>query len=132
MQEVIHFPSRPIEHSQILKFTIQRNWEIAEKAKDTAKLKAWEEKGGKAFFHENKISGEAVIIKFTKKPDNEIRKVLRQHGMKWNSLRKEWEGVTNYLNLKSVVENIGGVISKLNVEVIDSAADASANADKIT
>lgn len=87
--------------------------EISDKAKDTAKLKAWEEKGGKAFFHEGKQSGEPIIVKFTEKPDNEIRKVLREHGLKWNSLRQEWEGVSDYLSLKSVVENIGGSVRKL-------------------
>jgi len=88
--------------------------EIADKAKDTVKLKSWEEKGGKTFFHENKQSGEPIIVKFTEKPDNTIRKTLREHGLKWNSLRCEWEGVADYNNLKSIVENIGGTVRKLS------------------
>jgi len=88
--------------------------EIADKAKDTDKLKSWEEKGGKAFFYERNQSGETVIVKFTEKPDNRTRKLLREHGLKWNSLRQEWEGIADYLKLKPVVENIGGSIQKFN------------------
>jgi len=87
--------------------------EIADKAKDAAKLKTWEEKGGKAFFHEGKQNGEPIIVKFTEKPDNQIRKVLREHGLKWNSLRQEWEGFADYHALKSIIESIGGSIHKL-------------------
>jgi len=87
--------------------------EIADKAKDAAKLKVWEEKGGKAFFHEGKQSGEPIIVKFTEKPDNAVRNVLREHGLKWNSLRQEWEGIADYLAIKSIVENINGSIRKL-------------------
>jgi len=90
--------------------------EIAEKAKDVTKLKAWEEKGGKAFFHENKQNGEPIIVKFTEKPDNQIRKVFREHGLKWNSLRQEWEGIADYSILKPVIENVGGTIRKLSTE----------------
>ena len=87
--------------------------EISDKAKDTTKIKVWEEKGGKTFFRETKQNGEPIIVKFTEKPDNETRKILREHGLKWNSLRQEWEGIADYLAIKSMVENINGSIRKL-------------------
>jgi len=95
--------------------------EIAAKAKDAAKIKDWEEKGGKAFYHEGKQNGEPIIIKFTAKPDMETRNTLRKYGCKWNSLRQEWEGIADYLILKPIVENIGGVIRKLSIT--DSVTD---------
>jgi len=88
--------------------------EIADKAKDIDNLKSWEEKGSKAFFHEGKQNDEPIIVKFTEKPDNETCKILREHCLKWNSLRQEWEGMADYLRLKPVIENIGGSIQKLN------------------
>ena len=44
----------------------------------------------------------AIILKFESKPEQAIRTHIRQHGLKWNSLRQEWYGyITDMQSLKS-------------------------------
>ncbi|KDO03560.1 Conjugal transfer protein TraD [Rickettsia tamurae subsp. buchneri] len=52
---------------------------------------SWTKIGRDILDHEND-SRSAIILKFTSKPTQSIRTHIRQHGLKWNSLRKEWYG----------------------------------------
>lgn len=71
--------------------------QIKKEAQDGNKLRIWE-KSGEQEFNKNKGSLEnekAITIKFKEEPAQEIRKKLRSFSMRWNSVRKEWEGVTD-------------------------------------
>ncbi|EER22270.1 MULTISPECIES: conjugal transfer protein TraD [spotted fever group] len=60
----------------------------------------WRQIGRNIFEQEEKTST-AVILKFTSKPIESIRTHIRQHELKWNSLRKEWYGfITDMQSLK--------------------------------
>ncbi len=57
---------------------------------------------GRDIFDQEEKTRTAVIIKFASKPEESIRTHIRQHGLKWNSLRKEWYGfITDIQSLKN-------------------------------
>ena len=47
---------------------------------------------GKTKLDEEQTNKHAVILKFKQEPSNEIRKIIRNHGLRWNKLRSEWYG----------------------------------------
>ncbi|MCC8399433.1 MAG: conjugal transfer protein TraD [Rickettsia endosymbiont of Platyusa sonomae] len=47
---------------------------------------------GKDIFDQEEKNRSAIILKFSSKPKESIRTHIRQHGLKWNALRKEWYG----------------------------------------
>ena len=47
---------------------------------------------GKTKLDEEQTNKHAVILKFKQEPSNEIRKIIRNHGLMWNKLRSEWYG----------------------------------------
>jgi hypothetical protein len=67
--------------------------EIADKSRNAEALKKWELNGGSAFNSDAKEKGEAVVVTFPEKPSLEIRKQIREFGLKWNSFREEWQGL---------------------------------------
>ena len=57
---------------------------------------------GKTKLDQEQTNKNAVILKFEQEPSNEIRKVIRNHGLKWNKLRQEWYGyIFNVNTLKN-------------------------------
>lgn len=89
---------------------------LKEKEFDTKQLETWTHKGGIAFSSE-KISHmkTPVIIKFEEKPSNEIRKTLKSSGLKWNSLRQEWEGYTNVEDVKTLLADHKASIQDVSI-----------------
>lgn len=72
---------------------------------DTA-LKQWSNLG-KAVLDKDEQSKTAIILKLSVQPSAEIRTHLRQHGLRWNRLRKEWYGyVANINSLKEIIASI--------------------------
>ena len=59
-------------------------------------VKAWEKGGGAAFSLDQKEKV-PVIITFESKPSVDARNIIRAHGLKWNSIRKEWHGLVESL-----------------------------------
>lgn len=55
-----------------------------------------------------------IILKLPEKPSIEIRATLRNHGLKWNSLREEWYGYIT--NIDSLKNSIGS--NKYDLEII--------------
>ena len=49
-------------------------------------------KVGKTKLDQEQTDKHAVILKFEQEPNIEIRKTIRNHGLKWNKLREEWYG----------------------------------------
>lgn len=76
---------------------------LKEKETDKKQLEHWAHKGGAAFSSE-KVKKSPVIVKFDSMPPDEVRSSLKGFGLKWNALRKEWEGyaqveqLTDYLS----------------------------------
>ncbi len=55
-----------------------------------------------------------MILKFEQEASSDIRKVIRNHGLKWNKLRGEWYGyVTNVDSLKNDLGTVLYQIEKL-------------------
>jgi hypothetical protein len=57
----------------------------------------WTEIGETQLDQERK-SRQAVILKFEQEMDSGIRKIIRNHGLKWNKLRSEWYGYCSDIN----------------------------------
>ncbi|KJV50876.1 putative conjugative transfer protein TraD [Orientia tsutsugamushi str. Kato PP] len=47
---------------------------------------------GKDIFDKEQQNKAAVILKFTSEPDENTKRHIRLHGLKWNSFRQEWCG----------------------------------------
>ena len=59
-------------------------------------------KTGKTKLDLEQTNKHAIILKFEKEPSNDTRKIIRNHGLKWNKLRAEWYGYcANVDSLKS-------------------------------
>jgi hypothetical protein len=64
-------------------------------------------KTGKAKLDQEQTDKHAVILKFECEPSSEIRKIVRNHGLKWNKLRCEWYGYCN--NVDSLKNDLGDI-----------------------
>ena len=73
---------------------------------DEAVKEQWT-KIGKARLDQEQTDKHAVILKFEQEPSNEIRKVIRNHGLKWNKLRCEWYGYCH--NIDSLKIDLGAI-----------------------
>lgn len=82
---------------------------LKENESDKKQIDTWTHKGGSSFAKE-KVQKTPVIVKFEKQPPEEIRVSLKSLGLKWNALRKEWEGYAQMEKLKEVVEKNGGEV----------------------
>ena len=60
---------------------------------------------GKTKLDQEQTNKHAVILKFEQEPSGEIRKVVRNHGLKWNKLRSEWYGYVSDLDSLKVELN---------------------------
>ena len=62
---------------------------------------------GKTKLNQEQQNKTAIILKFEQEPTNEIRKIIRNHGLKWNKFRAEWYGECYDLaSLKHELANI--------------------------
>ena len=62
---------------------------------------------GKTKLDQEQINKHALILKFEQEPSSEIRKVVRNHGLKWNNLRCEWYGFI--FNIDSLKNDLGTI-----------------------
>lgn len=70
---------------------------------------------GKAIFEQEEKNRTAVILKLNNKPTIEIRKNIREHGLKWNHLREEWYGyVTDLDSLKTHITQLEHKLEIIN------------------
>lgn len=69
---------------------------------------------GKTKLDQEQTNKHAVILKFEQEPSNEIRKIIRNYGLKWNKLRLEWYGfIFNVNSLKNDLSNTQYQIEEL-------------------
>ena len=52
-----------------------------------------------------------MILKFEQELSNEIRKVIRNHGLKWNKLRQEWYGYV--FNINALKNDLGATLYQI-------------------
>ncbi len=90
---------------------------IKDQSSDVAILNQWATDGEIAF---NKNKGtiekeKPIVIKFLLEPDTAVRKKLRSFGMRWNSVRKEWEGIADPDTIKMNLGNIEMVLQEISI-----------------
>ena len=85
---------------------------LKEKESDQKQMDAWAHKGGTTFAAD-KVQKHPVIVKFEASPPEEIRASLKSLGLKWNALRKEWEGYAHITKLKEILESHKATIQEL-------------------
>jgi len=66
---------------------------------------------GKARLTQEQANKHAVILKFEQEPSNDIRKVIRNHSLRWNKLRSEWYGYCD--NVSSLKNDLGSAVYKI-------------------
>ena len=77
---------------------------------DDAVKEQWT-KIGKTKLDQEQTNKHAVILKFEQEPSGEIRKTIRNHGLKWNKLRCEWYGYCN--NVNSLKNALGATLYQI-------------------
>ena len=66
---------------------------------------------GKTKLDQEQTNKHAVILKFEQEPSSEIRKVIRNHSLKWNKLRQEWYGYV--FNVNALKNDIGATLYQI-------------------
>ena len=66
---------------------------------------------GKTKLDQEQTNKNAVILKFEQEPSNEIRKVIRNHSLKWNKLRQEWYGYV--FNINALKNDLGATLYQI-------------------
>lgn len=66
---------------------------------------------GKTKLDQEQTNKHAVILKFEQEPSNEIRKTIRNHGLKWNKLRQEWYGYV--FNINALKNDLGATLYQI-------------------
>lgn len=89
--------------------------EIKNKSESEEILISWSKLGDEEFKKSNPSSDneKPIVIKFNEEPDNDIRKKLRSFGMRWNSVRKEWEGISDPTFIRAQLEGIEIILTEL-------------------
>ena len=84
---------------------------IGESLETNVAIKEQWTKIGKTKLEEEQTNKNAVILKFEQEPSNEIRKVIRNHGLKWNKLRQEWYGYV--FNINALKNDLGATLYQI-------------------
>ena len=66
---------------------------------------------GKTKLDQEQTNKNAVILKFEQELSNEIRKVIRNHSLKWNKLRQEWYGYV--FNINALKNDLGATLYQI-------------------
>lgn len=87
---------------------------LKEKEQDKSQMDDWSYKGGIAFSAEKvTLPKSPVIVKFEEIPMDEMKRSLKSLGLKWNTLRQEWEGHVVLEELRSLCSSQKVVIQEL-------------------
>ncbi len=84
-------------------------------------MDAWTFRGGAAFSTEkDQISskdkkGTPIIVKFESKPDEQTHQILKSLGLKWNSLRSEWEGYGDVVELERLLQSYEVMVNEIGL-----------------
>ena len=84
---------------------------IGESLETNVAIKEQWTKIGKTKLEEEQTNKYAVILKFEQELSNEIRKVIRNHSLKWNKLRQEWYGYV--FNINALKNDLGATLYQI-------------------
>ena len=84
---------------------------IGESLETNVAIKEQWTKIGKTKLEEEQTNKHAVILKFEQELSNEIRKVIRNHSLKWNKLRQEWYGYV--FNINALKNDLGATLYQI-------------------
>lgn len=88
---------------------------LKEKEQDRLQMDEWSHKGGTAFSAEKvSLSKSPVVVKFEEITTDKTKLALKSLGLKWNSLRQEWEGHVVLDQLRSLLVGCNAEIQELN------------------
>ena len=74
-------------------------------------LTQWAKQGQTAFADKNKADNVIpLVVQFQEKPSPEARTALRALGLRWNSIRQEWQGITQPEPVQNTVKQFGGKV----------------------
>lgn len=91
--------------------------EIKSQSECEESLNRWN-KLGDLEFNKNKVDPnkeKGIVIKFPEEPASEIRKKLRSLGMRWNGVRKEWEGISDMELIQRELPSVEMTVTELNM-----------------
>lgn len=87
---------------------------LADSLQTNDSIKSEWTKLGKHKLDEEQQSRKAIILKFDEQPDNEIRKSIRNYGLRWNKYRNEWYGeVQDIAALKNDIASLKYTIEEI-------------------
>ena len=66
---------------------------------------------GKTKLDQEQKNNHAVILKFEQEQGDDIRKIIRNHGLKWNKLRLEWYGYV--FNINDLKNDLGATLYQI-------------------
>lgn len=84
---------------------------IGESLETNVAIKEQWTKIGKTKLEEEQTNKHAVILKFEQELSNKIRKVIRNHSLKWNKLRQEWYGYV--FNINALKNDLGATLYQI-------------------
>jgi len=84
---------------------------IASSLENNPAIKDQWAKIGKAKLDQEQTNKHPVILKFEQEPSGEIRKIVRDHGLKWNKLRLEWYGYV--FNINDLKNDLGATLYQI-------------------
>jgi len=80
-------------------------------AENSTTLTQWSKQGQIAFIEKNKADNAVpLVVQFHDKPAPEARMALRSLGLRWNSIRQEWQGITQLEPVQNTAEQFGGKV----------------------
>ncbi len=80
-------------------------------AANSTTLTQWSKQGQTAFADKNKGDNTMpLVVQFPDKPSPEARTALRALGLRWNSIRQEWQGITQPEPVQNTVKQFGGKV----------------------
>lgn len=82
--------------------------------KDESIIEQWQKIGAEIYKEETE-NKTAVILTLQTKITQENRNAIRSHGLRWNTLRKEWYGYV--INIKKLKEDLTGI--ECNINIVD-------------
>jgi hypothetical protein len=79
---------------------------------NTTTIAQWLKQGQAAFTTQNIVDNAVpIIVQFPEKPSDEARAALRALGLRWNSIRQEWQGITQAEPVQITAKQFGGKVT---------------------
>ena len=84
---------------------------IQPQAGNATTLTQWSKQGQTAFADKNKADNAIpLVVQFQDKPSPEARTAMRALGLRWNSIRQEWQGITQIEAVQNTAKQFGGKV----------------------